>query len=134
MAGAPVRFEPHWVRPDVALALHDRQLAEHGGPVGLRDQGVFESAMARARNRWEYGENDRAALAAAYAYGIARNHPFVDGNKRTAWVLARLFLALNGISLTFAPHDAINMAQGLAGGTVSEEALAQWFRAHSLEG
>ena len=90
--------------------------------------------MARARNRWEYGENDRAALAAAYAYGIARNHPFVDGNKRTAWVLARLFLALNGISLTFAPHDAINMAQGLAGGTVSEEALAQWFRAHSLEG
>jgi death-on-curing protein len=89
---------------------------------------MLESALARPANRWGYGEDDRCALAAAYAYGIARNHPFVDGNKRTAWVFARLFLALNKVSLTFTPQDAIAVMVGLAGGEVREAELAAWFR------
>ena len=78
--------EPVWIETELALAIHDRQLAEHGGPIGLRDASALESALARARNQWTYGETDLCALAAAYAYGVARNHPFTDGNKRTAWV------------------------------------------------
>ena len=80
MFETPLRLEPIWIEAEVALAIHDRQLAEHGGPSGLRDRGALESALARPRNQWEYGEDDLCALAAAYAYGIARNHPFVDGN------------------------------------------------------
>ena len=90
------RLEPEWLSLDIALAVHDRQLAEHGGPTGVRDQSMLESALARPLNQWTYGEDDLCALAAAYAYGIARNHPFTDGNKRTAWVFARLFLMLTG--------------------------------------
>jgi death-on-curing protein len=89
---------------------------------------MLDSALARPLNRWSYGDADLAALAAAYAFGIARNHPFVDGNKRTAWVLARLFLALNGAELHFAPEDAIRAMVALAGGEVGEEELAEWFR------
>ncbi|OJW68352.1 MAG: death-on-curing protein, partial [Sphingomonadales bacterium 63-6] len=84
------RQEPVWLETEVAQAIHDRQLAEHGGAAGVRDAGALESALARPVNRWAYGEDDRCLLAAAYAFGIARNHPFADGNKRTAWVLARL--------------------------------------------
>src|SRR3954451_8614021 len=98
------RSEPMWLAKADALAIHDRQLAEHGGGAGVRDDGMMESALARPVNRWSYGEDDRCALAAAYAFGIARNHPFVDGNKRTAWVLARLFLALNNVELRFEPE------------------------------
>ena len=83
---------------DVAFAIHDHQLAEHGGPEGVRDAGALESALARPRNLAAYERPDAAALAAAYAYGLARNHPFADGNKRTAWVVARVFLAINGLS------------------------------------
>ena len=122
------RVEPVWLGIPIALAVHDRQLAEHGGGQGIRDAALLESALARPRNRWGYGEDDRAALAAAYAFGIARNHPFVDGNKRTAWVFARLFLALNGVDLRFAPDDAIRTMLALAGGELSEERLADWFR------
>jgi len=122
------RVEPVWLDATIALAVHDRQLAEHGGRQGVRDPALLESALARPVNRWGYGDDDRCALAAAYAFGIARNHPFVDGNKRTAWVFARLFLALNGLALRFAPEDAIRAILALAAGELGEEAIADWFR------
>src|SRR3546814_14842573 len=105
---------------DVILAIHDRQLAEHGGGSGIRDAGLLESALARPINRWNYGADDLTDLAAAYAYGIARNNPFVDGNKRTAWVTARLFLALNQIELMFNKSDAIQLFLELIIGTCRE--------------
>jgi death on curing protein len=126
------RREPVWLGLDIALAIHDRQLAEHGGLSGVRDHGMLESALARPVNQWAYGEDDLARLAAAYAFGIARNHPFGDGNKRTAWVLARLFLKSNGIALTFAPQDAIETVLALASGTLTEEQLADWLRARTV--
>lgn len=122
------RIEPVWLDAIDALAIHDRQLAEHGGGSGVRDRGALESALARPINRWAYGEDDPAILAACYAYGLARNHPFVDGNKRTAWVLARLFLMLNDHRLSFEPEDAIRTVLALAAGELSEEELADWFR------
>lgn len=124
------RTEPEWLSLDIALAVHDRQLAEHGGPTGVRDQGMLESALARPPNQWTYGEDDLCALAAAYAYGIARNHPFTDGNKRTAWVFARLFLMLNGQTLSFTPRMAIEVVLALAAGELGEDELADWFRQH----
>lgn len=127
------RQEPIWIERDVALAVHDRQLAEHGGMAGVRDDAGLESALARPVNKWHYGEDDTAALAAAYAYGVARNHPFADGNKRTAWVAARLFLALNGTELRFTPEDAIEAMMTLAAGDLSEEELADWFRQRIVE-
>jgi death-on-curing protein len=123
------RLEPRWVGERSVLALHDRQLAEHGGPSGLRDAGMLSSALARPVNQWAYGEDDLCALAAAYAFGIARNHPFADGNKRTAWVVPRLFLRKNGLALEFGERDAIRTVLALAAGELSEEELADWFRA-----
>lgn len=120
--------EPVWIEADLALAIHDRQLAEHGGPIGVRNTPALESALGRPRNQWAYGEADLCALAAAYAYGVARNHPFVDGNKRTAWVLARLFLGLNGVQIGFAPEEAIHMVLALASGSLAEAEVAEWFR------
>ncbi|MFO1261567.1 MAG: type II toxin-antitoxin system death-on-curing family toxin [Sphingomonadaceae bacterium] len=125
-----IRIEPVWIEAELAIAIHDRQLAEHGGPVGLRDKAMFESALARPQNQWAYGTDDPCALAAAYAFGIARNHPFVDGNKRTAWVLARLFLMLNTMKLAFDPTEAVRTMMALAAGELSEEELADWFRTH----
>lgn len=122
------RIEPVWVLEQVALALHDRQLAEHGGPIGIRDEGMMGSALARPQNQWSYGEDDLCALAAAYAFGIARNHPFVDGNKRTAWTMANVFLALNGLALSFDERDTIRTVEGLAAGDLTEDDLADWFR------
>lgn len=124
------RVEPWWLSEQAALAIHDRQLAEHGGPSGLRDVGALASALARPVNRWAYGDDDRCALAAAYAFGIARNHPFTDGNKRTAWVVARLFLRKNGVSLAFDELEAIATVLALAAGELSEDELADWFRQH----
>lgn len=126
------RQEPVWLDADVAFAVHDRQLAEHGGSAGVRDAGALESALARPRNRWSYDEDDRCVLAAAYAFGVARNHPFVDGNKRTAWVLARLFLQLNGIAIAFDAANAIDTVLALAAGELSEDELADWFRGHLM--
>jgi death-on-curing protein len=120
--------EPVWIDGAIALAVHDQQLAEHGGGVGLREPGGLESALARPINKWNYGEENLAALAAAYAFGVARNHPFVDGNKRTAWVLARLFIALNGSQLSFTAEDAIDTMVALAAGALGEEEMADWFR------
>ncbi|MDD9985016.1 MAG: type II toxin-antitoxin system death-on-curing family toxin [Spirochaetaceae bacterium] len=119
-----------WVQPGVVFAVHDRQLAEHGGMDGVRDPGAIESALARPLNLAGYGAPDAAALAAAYAYGLVRNHGFLDGNKRTAWVVARLFLADNGLSLAFDPPDAIRTMEGVAAGGIDEAALADWFRRH----
>jgi len=124
------RIEPVWLDADIALAIHDRQLAEHGGPSGVRDHGLLESALAKPVNKWGYGENDLCALAAAYAFGVARNHPFTDGNKRTAWVLTRTFLVLNDCQLAFDREEAITTVQSLAAGELSEEELALWFRDH----
>ncbi len=126
------RQEPVWLDADVAFAVHDRQLAEHGGSAGVRDAGALESALARPRNRWSYDEDDRCVLAAAYAFGVARNHPFVDGNKRTAWILARLFLQLNGIAIAFDAANAIDTVLALAAGELSEDELADWFRGHLM--
>lgn len=122
--------EPEWLDVDFALAIHDRQLAEHGGAQGVRDMGLLESALTKPINRWSYGDRDPAKLAAAYAFGLARNHPFVDGNKRTAWVLARVFLALNEQELQFDKEDATNIMLDLAAGHVSEADFAAWLRAH----
>lgn len=122
------RNEPVWLDSRIAFAVHDRQLAEHGGGGGLRDAGALESALARPVNRWNYGENELVVLAAAYAFGIARNHPFVDGNKRTAWIMARLFLLANAVEIAFDKVDATNTVIALAAGELSEDEIADWFR------
>jgi len=117
-----------WIGADLVYVIHDRQLAEHGGPDGVRDPGAVESALARPRNLAASGTPDAADLAAAYAFGLARNHGFVDGNKRTAWVVARLFLADNGYRLRFDPIDAVKTVKALAAGSLDESRLATWFR------
>lgn len=117
-----------WLHEETAETVHDEQLAEHGGGTGIRDPGALQSALARPQNLAVYGEPDAAALAAAYAFGIARNHPFVDGNKRTAWVLARLFLAKNRFLLEFQEADAVVIMLALAAGDIGEDELADWFR------
>lgn len=122
--------EPRFLSADLAHAVHDRQLAEHGGLSGIKDDNLLESAIARPLNKHAYGEDDLCALAAAYAFGIARNHPFKDGNKRTAWVMARLFLRLNNVNIAFDREDAIRTVLALAAGDLPEDALAAWFRAH----
>ncbi|MFN3433470.1 MAG: type II toxin-antitoxin system death-on-curing family toxin [Sphingomonas sp.] len=122
--------DPRFLSIEVAIAVHERQLAEHGGLAGTKNHGLLESAMARPVNKQGYGETDRCALAAAYAFGIARNHPFADGNKRTAWVMARLFLRLNDVSIVFDKADAIRAMLALAAGEMDEDTLAAWFRAH----
>jgi death-on-curing protein len=122
-----------WVDASVALAIHDEQLAEHGGAAGVRDAGAFESAMARPVHLASYGEPDIAALAAAYAFGLARNHAFVDGNKRTAYVVAEIFLAVNGYKLTSTDADSILTFVALAAGDLTEAALADWFRTHAMK-
>jgi len=117
-----------WVDAAVALAVHDEQLAEHGGLGGIRDAGLFESAMARPHNLAAYGQPDAAELAASYAFGLARNHPFADGNKRTAYVVSTLFLALSGFETSATDADSILTFLALAAGDLSEETLATWFR------
>lgn len=120
-----------WVLLRTALALHEEQISEHGGGSGVRDMGMLESAIARPENQAAYGEIDGPALAAAYAFGIARNHPFVDGNKRTAFEVSATFLILNGFVLTATEEDVVTTFLSLAAGTLSEPDLADWFRANS---
>jgi death on curing protein len=117
-----------WVDVAVAIAAHGEQLAEHGGAGGIRDRNMLESAMARPLNLVGYGAPDIAELAAAYAYGIARNHPFVDGNKRTAAVVSETFLALNGHALTCNDVELVTTFLELAAGNLTVEALTAWFR------
>jgi death on curing protein len=119
-----------WLLEETLTAIHHRQIAEHGGGEGLRDEGLLSSTLARPENLLAYGEPppDLASLAAAYAYGIARNHPFVDGNKRTALVAARTFLILNGVDLDAPQDDKVLTFLKLAEGAISEEELADWIR------
>lgn len=122
--------EPVWIDPAVVLAVHDEQLAEHGGQVGVRDHGVLESALARPRNQFAYGEQSVARLAASYAFGICRNHPFLDGNKRTSFVVVELFLALNGLDLEAGDAECVATFFALAAGDIGEEQLAEWISAN----
>lgn len=119
-----------WLNTAVVLAIHDAQIAEHGGHLGVRDLTALESALARPQNALAYAEAvpDLAALAAAYAVGIARNHAFADGNKRTSYVAARLFLELNGATLTAAAAELAQLWTDLGAGTLSEPKLAEWLR------
>ncbi|HEU5350491.1 MAG TPA: type II toxin-antitoxin system death-on-curing family toxin [Terracidiphilus sp.] len=121
-----------WIEEEVARAIHEAQLDEHGGGTGVRDEGALSSALARAKNRVAYGATaDAAALAAAYAYGIARNHPFVDGNKRAALVVMELFLELNGWLLRAGDAECVIAMQRLAAGKLTEDALAEWVRSRA---
>jgi death-on-curing protein len=119
-----------WIATEVALAAHAEELAEHGGGDGIRDAGMLDSAMARPQNLAQYGDPDAAALAAAYAYGIARNHPFTDGNKRTAAVVSETFLMLNGYALGATDAELVVAFVALAAGELGEDELADWFRQH----
>ncbi len=122
-----------WISENVVLAIHEEQIDEHGGRLGIRDTGLLDSALARPRNLAAYapaGEPDPAALAAAYAFGVTRNHPFVDGNKRTGFVLLELFLRLNGFELAVDDEQCVTRMLELAAGTLTEQDLAAWVRAH----
>lgn len=124
--------EPIWISLDLIMAIHERQLAEHGGGRGVRDQGMLESALARPEQTFAYGGvgMDVVELAAAYAFGLSRNHPFVDGNKRTAAVACEVFLELNGHHLLASDEDLYPLFMALAAGEVDEPALVQWLREH----
>jgi len=120
--------EPIWVSVELASDIHAEQLALFGGPAGLRDRALLESALARAPNKHAYGESDLAALAAAYAFGVARNHPFVDGKKRAAFGCMIVFLGLNGIDFDVDPAMAAAAILALAAGEVEEDGLTRWIR------
>ena len=124
--------EPEWLSRALILAIHDEQLAEHGGGAGVRDEGLLDSALARPRNRYEYDEEtDLASLAAAYTFGIAKNHPFIDGNKRTAFVAAEVFLDVNGLTLVATDQDCVITMLRLASGEIDEDAFAAWLRTNA---
>jgi death-on-curing protein len=123
--------EPRWLDIDIVLDFHAEQLSLFGGADGIRDAGLLESALARPINKFAYGETDVAALAAAYGFGIARNHPFVDGNKRTALASMIVFLGLNSIDLDARQEAATAIVLGLAAGEITKDVLARWIAAHS---
>jgi death-on-curing protein len=120
-----------WLDPKVLAAVHEEQLAEHGGASGVRDAGLFESALARPQHLAAYGSPDAADLAAAYGFGLARNHPFIDGNKRTAFVAVELFLALNGQRLVADDAACVLTMLALAAGDLPETDFAAWIRRHA---
>ncbi len=127
MSGEPWR----WLSEDVALAVHDEQLAEHGGLAGLRDPSLLLSALARPQHLAAYGNPDLADLAASYAVGIARNHAFLDGNKRTALIVAAgVFLPMNGYQLAAGDAETVTVMLSVADGSMPEQELAAWLRAH----
>jgi death-on-curing protein len=120
--------EPFWLTRQMVIAIHDEQLAIHGGASGLRDEEMLESALDRPKNKWSYEEAELAGLAAAYAFAIARNHPFVDGNKRTSLLALYTFLGLNGIDFDVPEAEAAAMILALAAGEVDEDGLTRWIR------
>ena len=120
--------EPEWLTPVMVVAIHDEQLAIHGGSGGLRDAALLESALDRPRNKWAYEQAGLPELAAAYGYGIAKNHPFVDGNKRTSLLAIYTFLGLNAVDFRVPEVEAAAMIISLAAGEISEENLARWLR------
>src|SRR5271157_3330655 len=120
--------EPFWLTVAMIVAIHDEQLVRHGGAPGLRDDALLESALDRPRNKWAYEQAALPELAAAYGYGIARNHPFIDGNKRTALLAIYTFLGVNDIDFVVPEADAAAMILALAAGEVSEDNLARWIR------
>ena len=122
----------HWLVDGVVIAVHAEQIAEHGGSDGLRDRGLLSSALARPRNIAEYGMPTVFDLAAAYAFGIMQNHPFIDGNKRTCFLVAYVFLALNGWKLTVAEASAVEAVLALASGGINEMEFAGWLKAQSV--
>ena len=122
-----------WIDAQVLLAVHDEQLAEHGGGSGVRDAGLFDSVLARPVNLAAHGEPDFADLAASYGFGLAKNHPFVDGNKRTAFVAVELFLALNGYQLQANDMDCVMTMLALAAGELEEADFAAWLRQNSAD-
>jgi death-on-curing protein len=120
--------EPRWLTLDEVLVAHERQLARFGGAPGMRDGGTFASALSRPKNKWLYEQAELPELAAAYAYGLAKNHPFVDGNKRVAFIAMTAFLRLNGVPFAAPPEAATAMMLGLAAGEISEDGLIRWIR------
>ena len=125
------RSEPVWILERTVLAAHDRLLAEHGGAAGLRDVGLLESALARPRQHYAYGSPDLVELAALYTAGLIRNHPFVDGNKRTGFAVGTAFLELNGFTFHASETEATQAVFDLAAGRMDEESFAEWLRANS---
>lgn len=125
--------EPEWIGVETALAIHEEQIAEHGGGEGVRDQGLLETALARPRNAWGYGVTDLCTLGAALGHGIARNHPFVDGNRRTAFVVVETFLILNGAELRASDAESVVAMLDLAAGEMTEDEFADWLRAHTAQ-
>lgn len=119
-----------WIVRSVVIAAHNEQLAEHGGAAGIRDAGLLDSALARAENLAAYGDPDVAALAAAYGFGIVRNHPFIDGNKRAALITTELFLAMNGAELVVDDAECVLTVLALADGELEDAAFAAWLRRH----
>jgi death-on-curing protein len=118
--------EPVWLSTDLVIAIHEEQLREFGGPSGIRDETLLESALGRAPNKWAYESADMPTLAAAYAFGIARNHAFVDGNKRAAFLSMVTFLGLNGIDFIADEAEAFVIIRDLAAGEIDEDGLARW--------
>lgn len=123
--------EPEWLDLDIVLDMHAEQLALFGGADGVRDLALLESALARPINKFAYGENDLPVLAAAYGFGIAQNHPFIDGNKRTAFASIIVFLGLSGIELDASPEAATAVMLSLAAGEIGEDVLARWIADNS---
>jgi death-on-curing protein len=121
-----------WLSPQLILAIHDEQLAEHGGSIGLRDPGLLDSALARPLNRAGYGDPDIAELAAVYALAIAQNHPFVDGNKRTAYVALEVFLRLNGCRFAVGDAEAVVMMLAMAAGELPDDEFIAWVRLNTV--
>ena len=120
--------EPRWLTEDLLLRVHDRQMADHGGQTGIRDMGLFQSSLARPLNAWSYGETDLCILASLYGAGIIKNHPFLDGNKRTGLVAAELFLTINGVKLIAPDAEILAVILALAGGDIDDKIFAEWLR------
>jgi death on curing protein len=126
--------EPRWLSMQVVVAIHSDQIREHGGSLGVRDKGLLESALDRPRNRFNYeSDSDLMALAAAYGFGIAKNHPFVDGNKRVAFQAMYVFLGINGVTITADEEEVVRLVLALASGELSESELGVWLRNNTAQ-